>query len=376
MSTYIDRTLAQPLIPPEIAREIIQGALKYSVGLRIFRRARNMMRDELLMPALSMLPEGGWLDSDTAIKPLTTQAWELVEMFAEEYATRVVIPDNVREDAAYDMWGEILPRLQEVYGKAFDQAVFMGINKPRRFRSDLVTACINAGAVVQQTTNINNDINQALSLVEQSGYNPTGLVAGVSMKAKFRMNVDTVGQPIWHSWIESLDKYYLDNGAWDDSKALLIVGDFSQAIYSVREDMSVRISADAATNIGGTLHSMFDEDSQVLRAKWRIGFAVPNPINILNQTNSRFPFAIVSASTPVTTYNVTFTVTDSESEPVSGLKVVMGGMKGTTDNNGQVVFQSQGNEKFLYTVFNNNNKIAKKGEVSVTNEAVSLAVTI
>ncbi len=376
MSTYIDRTLAQPLIPPEIAREIIQGALKYSVGLRIFRRARNMMRDELLMPALSMLPEGGWLDSDTAIKPLTTQAWELVEMFAEEYAARVVIPDNVREDAAYDMWGEILPRLQEVYGKAFDQAVFMGINKPRRFRSDLVTACINAGAVVQQTTNINNDINQALSLVEQSGYNPTGLVAGVSMKAKFRMNVDTVGQPIWHSWIESLEKYYLDNGAWDDSKALLIVGDFSQAIYSVREDMSVRISADAATNIGGTLHSMFDEDSQVLRAKWRIGFAVPNPINILNQTNSRFPFAIVSASTPVTTYDVTFTITDSESEPASGIKVVMGGMKGTTDNNGQVVFKSQGNEKFLYTVFNNNNKIAKKGEVSVTNEAVSVAVTI
>lgn len=376
MSTYIDRTLAQPLIPPEIAREIIQGALKYSVGLRIFRRARNMMRDELLMPALSMLPEGGWLDSDTAIKPLTTQAWELVEMFAEEYAARVVIPDNVREDAAYDMWGEILPRLQEVYGKAFDQAVFMGINKPRRFRSDLVTACINAGAVVQQTTNINNDINQALSLVEQSGYNPTGLVAGVSMKAKFRMNVDTVGQPIWHSWIESLDKYYLDNGAWDDSKALLIVGDFSQAIYSVREDMSVRISADAATNIGGTLHSMFDEDSQVLRAKWRIGFAVPNPINILNQTNSRFPFAIVSASTPVTTYDVTFTVTDSESEPVSGLKVVMGGMKGTTDNNGQVVFKSQGNEKFQYTIFNSNNRIAKKDEVSVTNEAVSVAVTI
>lgn len=376
MSTYIDRTLAQPLIPPEIAREIIQGALKYSVGLRIFRRARNMMRDELLMPALSMLPEGGWLDSDTAIKPLTTQAWELVEMFAEEYAARVVIPDNVREDAAYDMWGEILPRLQEVYGKAFDQAVFMGINKPRRFRSDLVTACINAGAVVQQTTNINNDINKALSLVEQSGYNPTGLVAGVSMKAKFRMNVDTIGQPIWHSWIEALDKYYLDNGAWDDSKALLIVGDFSQAIYSVREDMSVRISADAATNIGGTLHSMFDEDSQVLRAKWRIGFAVPNPINILNQTNSRFPFAIVSASTPVTTYDVTFTVTDSESEPVSGLKVVMGGMKGTTDNNGQVVFKSQGNEKFQYTIFNSNNRIAKKDEVSVTNEAVSVAVTI
>ena len=170
-------------------------------------------------------------------------------MYAEEYAARVIIPDNVREDAAYDIWGEILPRLSEVYGKAFDQAVFMGIDKPRRFRADLVTACINAGAVVPATTNINSDINNALSLVEQSGFFPTALVGGVSLKAKFRMNVDTLGQPIWHPFIEALDKYYLDNGAWDDTRALYIVGDFSQAIYSVREDMTVRISADAATNM-------------------------------------------------------------------------------------------------------------------------------
>ena len=236
---FIDRVNAHALIPPEIAREIIQGALKYSVGLRIFRRVRNMLRDELLMPALSMLPQGGWLNSDNAIKPLTSQAWEMVEMYAEEYAARVIIPDNVREDAAYDIWGEILPRLSEVYGKAFDQAVFMGIDKPRRFRADLVTACINAGAVVPATTNINSDINNALSLVEQSGFFPTALVGGVSLKAKFRMNVDTLGQPIWHPFIEALDKYYLDNGAWDDTRALYIVGDFSQAIYSVREDIEL-----------------------------------------------------------------------------------------------------------------------------------------
>lgn len=376
MALYIDRTMAQPLIPPDIAREIIQGGIKYSVGLQIFRRARNMLRDEMIMPALSMLPQGGWLDSDTSIKPLTTQAWEMVEMYAEEYAARVIIPDNVREDADYDMWGEILPRLQEVYGKAFDQAVFMGIDKPRRFRSDLVTACIQAGAVVTPTTNINDDINNALSLVEQSGYNPTALVAGVGMKAKFRMNVDSVGQPIWFPFIESLDKYYLDNGAWDDSRALLIVGDFSQAIYSVREDMSVRISADAATNVDGSLHSMFDEDSQVLRAKWRIGFAIPNPINILNQTSSRFPFAIIAASTPVTTYNITFTLTDSDSDPVVGAKVRCGGMEAITNSSGVAVFKSQANQTYLYTVYNLAGKVAKKDEVSVVSSNVSVTLTV
>lgn len=377
MSQYIiDRSLAQPLIPPEISREIIQGALKYSVALRVFRRTRNMLRDELLMPALSMLPTGGWLDTDTSIKPLTTQAWEMVEMYAAEYAARVVIPDNVREDADYDMWGEILPRLQEVYGKAFDQAVFMGINKPRRFPADLVTACYQAGAVVTQTSNINNDINNALAMVENSGFDPTALVAGVSMKSRFRMNVDSIGQPIWFPFIEALDKYYLDNGAWDDSRALLIVGDFRQAIYSVREDISVRISADAATNINGSLHSMFDEDSQVLRAKWRIAFAVPNPVTILNQTNSRFPFAIIAANPATTTYTITFTVTDSSSNPIEGAKIVCGGMNGVTNSSGVATFKSQANQTYAYRVYNTSGKIVTRDEVSVTTSNTSVSVII
>lgn len=378
MADIIDRSAAQSLIPPELVHEIIQGATKYSVALSIFKRGRNMLRDEVLMPALSMLPEGGWLNSDNAIKPLTDQAWEMVEMYAEEYAARVIIPDNVREDAVFDMWGEILPRLQEHYGKAFDQAVFMGVNKPRRFRADLVTACYQAGAVVNSTTNINNDINNALSLVEQSGYNPTALVAGVGMKAKFRMNVDTVGRPVYFPFIEQLNKYYLDNGAWDDNKALMIVGDFSQAMYSVREDMTVKISADAATNYGGQLHSMFDEDSQVMRAKWRIGFAIPNPINILNQTNSRFPFAIIknsNAQEPPTMYDVTFTATDSESNPVQGVTVKFAGSNIKTDSNGEAVFKSQGNQEYIYQI-RYRNQIIKNGSVSISSSNVSVPITI
>ena len=113
MADIIDRSAAQSLIPPELVNEIIQGATKYSVALRIFKRARNMLRDEVLMPALSMLPEGGWLNSDNAVKPLTSQAWEMVEMYAEEYAARVIIPDNGSEDASFDILREILPRLQE-----------------------------------------------------------------------------------------------------------------------------------------------------------------------------------------------------------------------------------------------------------------------
>jgi len=375
MADYIDRLSASSLIPPEIAKEIIQGALKYSTGMQIFKRARNMTTNELIMPALSMLPVGGWLTSDNAIKPLTQQAWERVEMYAEEYAARVIIPDNVREDSSYDMWGEIIPRLQEVYGKAFDAATFMGIDKPAKFRSDIVTACIQAGAVVNQTTNLVSDISNAMAFVEQSGYDPTAIVAGVGMKAELRkLAMDTVGQPVKGAWFDNLNKYFLDNGAWDSTRASMIVGDFSQAIYSIREDMTVKISADAATNMTDGLHSMFDEDSQVLRSKWRVGFAIPNPINILAQTYARFPFAIISASTPVTTYNITFTVIDSSSAPVVNAYIKCGGMEAKTDASGVAVFKSQANQTYDY-VLKVSGRVIKKSTVSVVTSNVAVDLT-
>lgn len=379
MADFIDRLSAKSLIPPEIAREIIQGATKHSVGMQIFKRIRNMTTGELIMPALSMLPVGGWLNSDNAIKPLTQQAWDRVEMIAEEYAARVIIPDNVREDSTYDMWGEILPRLQEAYGRAFDAATFMGIDKPRRFRSDIVTACIQAGAVVKPTQDITKDISDAMALVEKSGYNPTAIVAGVELKSVFRMNMDSTGQPIKGSFLDSLGRYYLDNGAWDSTKAKMIIGDFSQAVYSVREDMQVKISSEAATNMTDGLHSMFDEDSQVMRAKWRVGFAIPNPVNILQPNPAvRFPFAIISADPELTTYTVTFNVKTGTGDAAEGKEnavVKMGGMTAKTDATGTAKFKSQANQTYDYVV-KVDNKTVKKGETEIKSADTTIDINI
>ena len=76
MPDFIDRYAAKSLLPPEISREIIQGAIKYSVGMQIFKRGRNMTTGELIMPALSMLPVGGWLKA-TPHKERLTPLWRI-----------------------------------------------------------------------------------------------------------------------------------------------------------------------------------------------------------------------------------------------------------------------------------------------------------
>ena len=377
MADFISREAANPLIPIEIAREIIQGALRQSVGMQIFTKGRRMMASEMFMPALSMLPEGAWLGSDNAIKPLTSAAWERVELIAQEYAAIVEIPDNVRNDSSFSIWQELLPRLTESYAKAFDAAVFMGIGKPLKWRSDIVTACINAGAVIAPSTNLKDDINQAMRLVEMSGYDPTAIVTGVEMKSVFRaMSVDSVGQPTAGTWLDSLSKYYLDNGAWDSTRAMMIIGDFKQAMWAPREDMNYRISEDASiTHSDGKLHSLFETDSSALRVCWRSAFAIPNPINILQPNGAlRFPFAIISADPAATTYDVTLTVTEG-GNPVANATVKLGGMTKVTNASGVAVFESQPNQTYDYAV-KVANKTRKKGTIVVTNADVAEAVVI
>ncbi|EKC71733.1 major capsid protein, partial [human gut metagenome] len=127
-------------------------------------------------------------------------------------------------------------------GKKFDQAVFTGIDKPTGFRADLLTSALNTGATITPGSNsLYKSISDAMTKVEESGYNVTGFLGGVDLKGKFREMVDTTGQPIKGTEIDSMSKAFVDNGAWDKTLAQLLVGDFSQAVYAIRQDITFKI---------------------------------------------------------------------------------------------------------------------------------------
>ena len=130
--------------------------------------------------------------------------------------------------------------------------------------------------------------------VEESGYNVTGLIGGVGLKGKFRMLTDTTGQPIKGTEIDSLPKAFLDNGAWDKTKSILIAGDFSQAVYAIRQDVTYKVLTEAVIqdpSNGDILYNLAQDDMVALRVVMRLGWEIPNPVNALNETTKRFPFA-------------------------------------------------------------------------------------
>ena len=355
MGQMISRSNAETLIDEQVAQDIIQGAIKQSRAMQMFRKLPNMTSNKTKMRVLDALPLVYWQGSDTARKQLTKMAWDKKYITAEEMAVIVPIPENVLDDANYDIWGEVKPRIEEAMGKKFDQAVFTGVDKPTGFRADLLTSTLNAGATVTPLDTLYLSIDKAMNHVEESGYNVTGVLGGVGLKSAFRTMLDNNGQPIKGTEIDSLPKAYVDNGAWDKSLAQLIVGDFSQAVYAIRQDVTFKVLDQAVIQdpaTGEILYNLAQDDMVALRVTMRIGWEIPNPINTLQPDESvRFPFAVVlPGSYSESRVDVTINVKDGDSANVEGAKVNFNGQIKKTNSSGNAVFKANKNSTGLYRV--------------------------
>ena len=85
-----------------------------------------------------------------------------------------------------------------------------------------------------------------------------------------------------------------NNGAFDPAKALLLVGDFSQAVYGIRRDITWKIATEATihNSSGAVIYNLFQNDMVALRMTMRMGWVLPNPKNMINST-TQFPFAVL-----------------------------------------------------------------------------------
>jgi hypothetical protein len=104
--------------------------------------------------------------------------------------------------------------------------------------------------------------------------------------------------------MQSATEYDLDgiplefpmNGAWDESEALLITGDFSQLVYSIRQDVTYKLLTEATIVDPTTrevVYSLAQQDMVALRAVMRLGWELPNPVSAYRADLETYtPFAV------------------------------------------------------------------------------------
>ena len=376
-----NRADAEAIIREQVASNIFQDAPKHSVFLSMAKKLPKMTSNQTRMRVLDFLPTAYWVNGDTGMKQTTRQAWDNVFINAGELAVIVPISDAVLSDAEFDIFGEVTPRVMEAIGQKVDAAVIFGDNRPAEWGLDIISRARQAGNNVSPATGKDYyDLilgeNGVFAKVEDDGYGVTGALAPMNFKSKLRGLRDTTGQPIFKSNMQDVARYSLDgapitfpeNGAFYANIAQLVVGDFSQAVYAIRQDITVKILDQGVIQDPDTkeiIYNLAQQDMTALRIVFRMGWALPNPATRLNEDRTGCAFAYLEPGTPTPTQKVTFTVTDGAAEspnPRKGARINVEGAILTTDENGKAEFNLRSG---TYTA-----KISLKGCVSVTETVI------
>lgn len=376
-----NRADAEAIIREQVVSNIFQDAPKHSVFLSIAKKLPNMTSNQTRMRVLDFLPTAYWVNGYTGMKQTTRQAWDNVFINAGELAVIVPISDAVLSDAEFDIFGEVTPRVMEAIGQKVDAAVIFGDNRPAEWGLDIISRARQAGNNVSPATGKDYyDLilgeNGVFAKVEDDGYGVTGALAPMNFKSKLRGLRDTTGQPIFKSNMQDVARYSLDgapitfpeNGAFYANIAQLVVGDFSQAVYAIRQDITVKILDQGVIQDPDTkeiIYNLAQQDMTALRIVFRMGWALPNPATRLNEDRTGCAFAYLEPGTPTPTQKVTFTVTDGAAEspnPRKGARINVEGAILTTDENGKAEFNLRSG---TYTA-----KISLKGCVSVTETVI------
>lgn len=309
-NNLISRTDAAAL-STEVVNDIMLGNLgrSPSVVLAMSRRIPLANR-QVRFPVLSVLPTAYWVSGDTGLKSTTEANWDNTFLNVEEIAAIAPIPDAVLEDSDVDIDGLLRPLIVEAIGRVLDQSVLFGVNKPVSFPAAIVAAAtaagntVTRGAATQANGGLAKDLSDVIGAVESDGYVVNGAVGRTSIRPLLRARFATTGEnaggdistnEIWG--VPLMSGAGALPGGWPAAGTgapELIAGDWNQSLVGIRRDMDFRVITEGVItdNTGAIIYNLPQQDMVALRVTFRVGWAVPNPINYEQQTvGARYPFA-------------------------------------------------------------------------------------
>jgi HK97 family phage major capsid protein len=314
-NSLINRNDATPLIPVDISREIMKNVAEMNPVLRVARRLPDMSTAQRRLPVMSALATAYFVSGDTGLKQTSEVNWENKYIDAEELAVIVPVPEAVLDDTSFDIWAEVRPEIEQAISVAISQAVLYGTNIPASWTTNmggagLLAVCTAAGHTLSAAAYI--DLYEALlgetaagvdgvwMSIEADGFMVNGNIAHPSMKGKLRNTRDGEGNPIFasDSTIYGTPVFFPTDGTMNPASALMFSGDWSQLVYSMRQDITYKVLDQAVIQDAGgnIIYNLAQQDMIALRAVVRLGVALPNPINRMNQAAAtRLAFAALTA---------------------------------------------------------------------------------
>lgn len=301
----ISRTDASALIGEEVVTEMLGKATQASAALSLFRRV-PVGKAQVRFPVLSALPVAYWVTGDTGLKQTTEVNWANKYLNIEELAVMLPIPENVLDDADWDIWAQSEPLLAEAIGRALDAAIFFGTNAPASFPTNVNAAATAAGnANAEGNTaaqgGFMGDIDDTIGLVEADGYDVNGFVAARSARGKFRsarnadgVQLDRDRVSASFDMLDGAPVIYPMRGLFPGT-VRLFAGDWSEFVLGVRKDITIKILDQAVIQdeAGNIVYNLAQQDMLAARVTFRAGWQVANTINNDQSVEAnRYPAAV------------------------------------------------------------------------------------
>jgi HK97 family phage major capsid protein len=279
------------LIPLELGRAIIQEATDQSAVLSL-GTVQRMSAGQQDTPVLSALPQASFIAGTAEPKPETEIRWTSLRIQAEEVAAVLPVPNNFLDDARFNIWGEIRPRLAEAVAKCVDNAIVSHVGAPPSFPAGGILGAAAPPVQVEvppDQPDVVQAISNAMAFVEATGLDVTGSLARTTVRAALR-NVRTtqgewlVVQPTAGGGLASLwglPLAYTKIGFTPAASPDLVVGDWTKLVVGLREDMRFDISTEGVLRnpaTGAITVSAFQDDVAIMRVFMRLGYAIGRPV--------------------------------------------------------------------------------------------------
>ena len=318
-NNQLSRTDIAPLIPEDVLSSFLSDLADTSVALTAFRKV-PVAQSQTRFPILSSLPLAYWVAGDTGLKQTTELAWGNKYLNVEELAAIAPIPERVLDDLAdagvgggIDIWSEIQPTIVAEMARVLDAAVFFGVNAPATFPPSVLAAC---GAVLPSPGNVHtegaavasggiqDDLDQAIGLLEAEGFDFDRIIANRSLRGKLRRARNTLGDRL-EGLNPDLTEYlgqpisYPMRGQWPTGTGSVeaFVGEFdTQFVIGIRQDITVKFLDQAVIqdNTGAIVYNLPQQDMVAMRFTMRVGWQVANQIRFDQpDPTKRYPVAAV-----------------------------------------------------------------------------------
>ena len=255
-------------VPVEIAKEIMKNIIDQASILKVSKKI-PMASDTMVIPKLVNTGSAGWVNEGEEIGT-TLPTFAYPELKAKKLAIIVPVTREKINDSVANVINEVKQAIADMFAASIDKACIFGVDSP--FDTNIFSS-IGSNKVTASST-LNIDISDCMGLVEDNKYNCSHLLMGTTQKKVLRALAND------NAFKNSLDLdsayntpiEYVRN--WDDSKALMITGDFSRSIVGTRENMEYEILKEATIKTGAESINLAQRDMIGIKCTMRMAYLV------------------------------------------------------------------------------------------------------